>query len=32
LGNGQLIQMKEVDVPLFIDAKHWGGVRMAYSL
>lgn len=32
MGNGQHVQMKEVDVPLFIDGKHWGGVRMAYSL
>lgn len=27
-----LIPMKEIDAPLVINGRHWGGVRMAYSL
>jgi methyl-accepting chemotaxis protein len=32
LGGGQLVPMKEVDVPLVIDGRHWGGLRTAYRL
>jgi len=32
MGNGVLVQMKEVDAPLLINGQHWGGVRMAYKL
>ena len=32
MGNGVQIQMKEVDVPLVILGRHWGGIRMAYAL
>jgi methyl-accepting chemotaxis protein len=32
MGNGVRVMMKEVDVPLIINGKAWGGIRMAYSL
>jgi methyl-accepting chemotaxis protein len=32
MGNGVLVQMKEVDAPITLRARHWGGVRMAYRL
>ncbi|CAN1511288.1 Methyl-accepting chemotaxis protein (MCP) signalling domain containing protein [Rhabdaerophilaceae bacterium] len=32
MGNGVSIQMKEVDAPILIAGRHWGGVRMAYKL
>jgi methyl-accepting chemotaxis protein len=32
MGNGVTVQMKEVDAPILIRARHWGGVRMAYKL
>ncbi len=31
MGGGQFVMMREVDVPLFIRDKHWGGLRMAYK-
>ncbi len=31
MGNGQVVMMKEVDAPISVDGKHWGGVRMAYG-
>ena len=32
MGNGAVVQMKEVDAPIRIRGQHWGGVRMAYRL
>lgn len=32
LGNGVLIPMKEIDAPLMITGRHWGGIRMAYKI
>jgi methyl-accepting chemotaxis protein len=32
MGNGNRVAMKEVDAPLLIAGRHWGGVRMAYLI
>jgi methyl-accepting chemotaxis protein len=32
MGNGQTIMMREIDVPITIDGRHWGGFRTAYKL
>jgi methyl-accepting chemotaxis protein len=32
MGNGTRIAMKEIDAPLMIAGRHWGGVRMAYTI
>jgi methyl-accepting chemotaxis protein len=32
MGNGVRVMMKEIDVPLTINGRPWGGIRMAYSL
>lgn len=32
MGNGNRTAMKEVDVPLVIGGRHWGGVRMGYKI
>jgi len=32
MGGGVIIMMKEVDVPIRILGKHWGGFRMAYQI
>ncbi len=32
LGNGVRIPMKEIDAPLMIAGRHWGGVRTAYKI
>lgn len=32
MGNGVHVQMKEVDAPLMVLGRHWGGVRVAYTL
>jgi methyl-accepting chemotaxis protein len=32
MGNGQKIMMREIDVPIRVDGKHWGGFRTAYKL
>jgi methyl-accepting chemotaxis protein len=32
MGNGVIIMMKEIDVPLRVLGKHWGGFRMAYKI
>lgn len=32
MGNGNRVAMKEVDAPLLIAGRHWGGVRMAYKI
>jgi methyl-accepting chemotaxis protein len=30
MGGGQFVVMREVDAPLFVRDRHWGGIRMAY--
>ena len=32
MGNGNIVWMKEVDAPIFINGRHWGGFRTAYKL
>lgn len=32
MGNGVIIMMKEIDVPIRVLGKHWGGFRMAYKI
>jgi methyl-accepting chemotaxis protein len=32
MGAGQMVMMREVDAPITINGRHWGGVRMAYKL
>ncbi|MGL4439419.1 MAG: methyl-accepting chemotaxis protein, partial [Bosea sp. (in: a-proteobacteria)] len=32
MGGGQTVMMREVDAPISIGDRHWGGVRMAYKL
>lgn len=32
LGNGRTIMMKEVDVPIMVNGRHWGGFRTAYKI
>jgi methyl-accepting chemotaxis protein len=32
MGNGQKIMMREIDVPIRVDGRHWGGFRTAYKL
>ena len=32
MGNGVMILMKEIDVPLRVRGRHWGGFRMAYKI
>jgi methyl-accepting chemotaxis protein len=32
MGNGTVVMMKEIDAPVIIGGRHWGGVRMAYKL
>jgi methyl-accepting chemotaxis protein len=32
MGNGVMILMKEIDVPVRVSGKHWGGFRMAYKI
>jgi methyl-accepting chemotaxis protein len=32
MGNGQTIMMREIDVPITVDGRHWGGFRTAYKL
>jgi methyl-accepting chemotaxis protein len=32
LGGGQLVPMKEIDAPLTVAGRHWGGLRTAYRL
>jgi methyl-accepting chemotaxis protein len=31
-GNGQTVMMREIDVPVRIQGRHWGGFRTAYKL
>ncbi|WP_439573703.1 methyl-accepting chemotaxis protein [Phreatobacter sp.] len=32
MGNGVMVLMKEIDAPIRVHGKHWGGLRMAYKL
>lgn len=32
MGNGTVVWMQEVDVPIVVAGKHWGGFRTAYKL
>lgn len=32
VGNGKIVRMREVDVPLRVNGKHWGAFRTAYVL
>lgn len=32
LGGGQFVMMKEVDAPVFVKGRHWGGFRTSYKL
>lgn len=31
MGAGRVVTLKEVDVPIHINGKHWGGLRLAYQ-
>jgi methyl-accepting chemotaxis protein len=32
MGNGKTVMMREIDVPVRINGRHWGGFRTAYKL
>ncbi|NLH79962.1 MAG: chemotaxis protein [Phyllobacteriaceae bacterium] len=32
LGGGKIVPMKEIDIPLVIGGRHWGGFRTAYRM
>lgn len=32
MGNGNIVWMKEIDAPIFINGRHWGGFRTTYKL
>jgi methyl-accepting chemotaxis protein len=32
MGNGKTIMMREMDVPIRVQGRHWGGLRTAYKL
>ena len=32
MGNGTIIWMKEVDAPIIVNGRHWGGFRTAYKM
>ena len=32
MGNGKTIMMREIDIPIRVKGKHWGGFRTAYKL
>ncbi|WP_349360947.1 methyl-accepting chemotaxis protein [Stappia sp.] len=32
MGNGTIVWMREVDAPILVDGRHWGGFRTAYKL
>jgi methyl-accepting chemotaxis protein len=32
MGGGNMVMMREVDAPITVAGRHWGGVRMAYKL
>ena len=32
MGNGNMVMMREIDVPIRVQGRHWGGFRTAYKL
>jgi methyl-accepting chemotaxis protein len=32
MGNGKTVMMREIDVPIRVQGRHWGGFRNAYKL
>jgi methyl-accepting chemotaxis protein len=32
MGNGNMVMMREIDVPICVKGRHWGGFRTAYRL
>ena len=30
MGGGEFVLMKDVSAPIFVDGRHWGGLRLAY--
>ena len=32
MGNGNTVMMREIDVPVRVRGRHWGGFRTAYKL
>ena len=32
MGNGKIVMMREIDVPIRVNGRHWGGFRTAYRL
>ena len=32
MGNGKMVMMREIDVPVRVKGRHWGGFRTAYRL
>lgn len=32
MGNGTLVMMREIDAPILVVGRHWGGIRMAYRV
>ena len=32
MGNGNMVMMREIDVPIRVKGRHWGGFRTAYRL
>ena len=32
MGNGNMVMMREIDVPIRVSGRHWGGFRTAYRL
>ncbi|MFM2450788.1 MAG: hypothetical protein RIS44_3238, partial [Pseudomonadota bacterium] len=30
MGGGQFVLMKEATAPIYVNKKHWGGLRLAY--
>jgi methyl-accepting chemotaxis protein len=32
MGNGKMVMMREIDVPVRVKGRHWGGFRTAYKL
>jgi methyl-accepting chemotaxis protein len=32
MGNGQHLLMKDLSAPIFVNGRHWGGVRLAYKV
>jgi methyl-accepting chemotaxis protein len=32
MGNGTTIMMREIDVPIRVNGRHWGGFRTAYKI